>query len=303
MTKHVLRSPRAMEPPPAAYPSGDISLKELWQILWRGKLLILAATLLCGIIAAVASLVVPRTYEASVVVAPLSDQSELTGGVGALLSQYSGLASLAGIVTSANDRRSEAIAILDSAGLTRKYIRDNNLIPILFDEIWDSRAGKWLTDDPREIPTLWQANMYFINQIRSISQDPKTGMVTLTITWKDPEVAARWANDLVVMTNEYLRSKAIREAEQNIAYLQDQAAKTNVVEVQKAIYSLLEIQIKNAMLARGTNEYALKVIDEAVAPEAPASPNPVIWVLAGLCAGFFASAFFVLVRSSWTEPQ
>jgi len=49
--------------------------------------------------------------------------------------------------------------------------------------------------------------------------DPKTGLVTLSITWNDPNIAAKWANGLVRMANDYLRDQAIEESERNIAYL------------------------------------------------------------------------------------
>jgi hypothetical protein len=47
-----------------------------------------------------------------------------------------------------------------------------------------------------------------------------------------------WANELVRMTNDYLRDQAIQESERNIAYLNDQASKTDAVGAKQAIYAL-----------------------------------------------------------------
>ena len=45
----------------------------------------------------------------------------------------------------------------------------------------------------------------------SVDEDKKSGLITLSITWKDPQVAANWANDLVKQLNEQLREQAIDE--------------------------------------------------------------------------------------------
>jgi uncharacterized protein involved in exopolysaccharide biosynthesis len=121
----------------------------------------------------------------------------------------------------------------------------------------------------------------------------------MTITWRDPQVAAKWANDLVRLTNEYQRDRALRESERNVAYLNSEAAKTNIVGVERAIYSLLENEIKKMMLARGNEEYALKVIDPAVAPEKQSSPRPLLWTFGGAVGGFLVAAVFVLFRHAW----
>jgi uncharacterized protein involved in exopolysaccharide biosynthesis len=121
--------------------------------------------------------------------------------------------------------------------------------------------------------------------------------VTLTIKWRDPHTAAKWANDLVAITNDYLRGKAIEETDRNIAFLNDQALKNNVVEVKQAIYKVLESEISKGMVARGSREYAFKILDPAVAPERPTSPDPPIWILGGAFGGLFLSSAVVLLRS------
>ncbi|HVY81104.1 MAG TPA: Wzz/FepE/Etk N-terminal domain-containing protein [Steroidobacteraceae bacterium] len=284
------RSPPRIVPPPYQH-DADISLQELIQILWRGKWLILIVTVALGGAALAAALHMQKQYRASVVVAAVSSQASPTGA-SAFLSQFSGVAALAGIPLAGNDSREEAIAILSSSALSASYIRQHNLIPVLFAK-----------DKNGRLPSLWQANAFFDNNVRKVTEDGRTGMITLTITWTDPVVAARWANELVATTNQYLRGKALEETERKIAYLQSQAAQTRIVQVQNAIYSLLESEIKSAMLARGTPEYALRVIDAAVPPERPSAPRPLLWMLAGLTTGFFGAALLVIARTAWRSPS
>jgi hypothetical protein len=192
------------------------------------------------------------------------------------------------------------VAVLQSEAITERYIRENGLLPVLYSSEWDAVRQQWKTDDPKKIPTLWKANVVFKKGIRFVATDLKSGLVTMVIKWKDPVLAAKWANGLVRLTNDYLRDKTISEAERNISYLGDQAARTDVLGVKEAIYSILQNEIKKMMLARGSAEYALKVIDPAVAPERPSSPQPVIWTLMGFFGGFFVSLAVVFVRHRWT---
>jgi uncharacterized protein involved in exopolysaccharide biosynthesis len=116
------------------------------------------------------------------------------------------------------------------------------------------------------------------------------------IRWKDPKLAAAWANGLVKAANSYLREKAIREAERDIAYLNEQVSKTNVVEAQRTIYSLLEQELNKEMIARGREEYALKVIDPAFAPEKPVMGGPVLMALLGFTLACLLSVTIVFIR-------
>ena len=150
--------------------------------------------------------------------------------------------------------------------------------------------------DAKDVPTLWLANKYFSRSVRAITEDQKTGLVTLTINWTNPAQAAEWANGLVVLTNSYLRDRAISTSERNISYLNEVASKTGEIGLKSAVYSLMEAEIKNEMLARGNLEYALKVIDPAVVPERKSSLSRLLWVAAGAFAGMVLSILVLAVR-------
>jgi uncharacterized protein involved in exopolysaccharide biosynthesis len=274
----------------------EVSLRDTFTVLWRRKWLVAGVTLAFGIAAGVASLLVPPSYVAMTVVSPVSNTpgSGSTSGLGALASQFGGLASLAGVAMPGDSRKFESLAVLQSEILTEKYIQDNNLLPIIFHSKWDDVQNKWKSSDPKKIPTLWDGNATFKKTIRSVSNDAKTGLATITITWSDPKLAAKWANDLVERTNEYLRAKAIHESEANLAYLNEQAIKTSEVAIRQGIYSLIQGEINKVMMAKGSEEYALRVVDPAVAPEKRFSPQRTNWVLFGLLSGLMVSIIVVV---------
>jgi uncharacterized protein involved in exopolysaccharide biosynthesis len=218
-----------------------------------------------------------------------------------MASQFSGLANMLGISATGDSKKNESLAVLQSEDLTEQYISENNLLPVLYPKLWDAANKRWKTNSPKKIPTLWKANRMFKNGIRTVTNDAKTGLSTLKITWSDPATAARWANGLATRANDFLRSKAIRESESNIAYLTEQAAKTDEVGVRQAIYSILQSEISKAMLARGSEEYALKIVDHAYAPESPSNPKPLLWVFIGTVLGLMVSFFIIALHKPSTQ--
>lgn len=285
-------------------PLEEIRLKDLIQEFMRHKWWIGGFAFALACVALIAGFLSPKMYEASIIVSPESNtpgSGQMGGGLGGLVSQFSGLASLAGVALGQDSRKAESVAVLQSEYLTDSYIRSQNLLPVLYWDKWDRAHQRWMVTDPNKIPTVWKAGVYFKRSVREVKTDTKTGLVTMTITWYDPQTAARWANDLVKLTNDYLRTKAISESDRNINYLNQQAAKTDVVGVKQAIYTILQNEIGREMLARGSEEYALKVIDPAIAPEMPSSPRKTLWTLLGFFTGLVLALFAVFARMSWAR--
>lgn len=273
--------------------------------LWRERFLIGTITAVFTICALTAALVLPNKYVATTLLFPVSSNSELGafGALGSLGGAFGSMAELAGLTGQTSSKRSEEIAILKSRALTMQFIKEKNLMPILYASKWNKRLNRWRSQNPNYVPTAWKAFRKFNKKIRKVIVSEKSGLVTLEITWHDPTQAAEWANGLVELANSYLRSRAISKAEQNISYLESEAEQTNVVEERRAIYSVMSIEINKAMLARGNIEYAFRVLDPAVAPEMPSSPKPILWTILGFLGGLFTGIFIAFVRTAWNEAS
>lgn len=284
---------------PYPYPpveEDEIDLKEVWQALVDNKKLIAIVTGTTTAIALAIAFLLTPIYRAEVLLAPAT--SEKSGGLSALAGQFGDLAALAGISIGGNDRTQEAIATLKSRALTEAFIKENNLLPVLFEDDWDTEKGAWKEQDAEDIPTFWQAYEVFNEEIRTVSLDKKSGLVTLAIEWKDAALAAAWANDLVKRVNRERQLEDIREAESSIDYLQKQLIKTSVTEVEQAIYRLIEGQTKSIMVAQARKEYAFKVIDPAVPPEREIKPKRTVILALGFVLGLVISIFVVLSRNA-----
>ncbi len=256
--------------------------------------MIVATSLLCAVIAGVGAVIIGKKYTATVLLSVVSDDHSAMGGISSLLGQFSTLSNIAGISLSSDSKKSESVATLQSRSLTEQFISDHQLVPVLFkDNLFSfaSEGGKG------QQPSLWKASELF-NRYREVTVDAKTGLVSLSITWRDPELAAQWANQLVELANRRLRDRAIQEAERNIAYLSEQSRKADLVALQSALSDIMGAQLKQAMLARGNEEYALRVIDPAFPPENPSTPRKIFVILAGLLVGFGTSVLIARFRQS-----
>jgi uncharacterized protein involved in exopolysaccharide biosynthesis len=283
--------------------SQEITLAELRDAAVSLKWTIATFICVCTVLAGTLGWMRPKQYTVHVILAGTSTDSE-GGHFGALAdaaSSLGGLASLAGLSSPGEQQKWESITVLESEDLTQNFIQQNNLLPVLYAKKWDANRNRWRDTDPQRIPTLWQANQYFKGKIRNVTVDDKSGLVTLTITWRNPVQAAAWANGLVKMTNDYLRTKAIDRSERSIAFLNEEAAKTTVVEARQAIYSVLESEIDKAMLARGTEEYAFKVLDPAFPPERPSSLAASVWVFLTFVATSLLAFLAVFVHVAWNK--
>ena len=270
-----------------------IDVAELFATAVTSWKMILGTAIIGAAVAAGISLVLRNTYRAEVVIAPVSQKGVGVGG--ALRSQLGGLASLAGIdLSGGGDRKEESFATLVATGFARDFISSEKLLPALFAERWDPKENHW--KESEKPPTVEAAVKYFTNNVRSVSEDRKTGLIKVAVEWYSPDLAARWANRMVEVANERLRNEATRNSEQSIEYLNKELAKTNVVELRQAIYRLIEEQVSQAMLANVQREYAFRVIDPAVPPEFKFSPKRAIIVVVGALVGLVAGLMAVLLR-------
>jgi uncharacterized protein involved in exopolysaccharide biosynthesis len=263
-------------------PEEPIDWAGYWRVLVEQRKLIGIITAATTLIALVIAFVLPPVYRAEVLLAPVTE--EKSEGLGALASQFGDLAALAGVnLGTRKDKTAEYVAALKSRALSVSYIKEANLMPILFASKWSSEKKQWKDSDNR--PTEWDAFKLWDEDIRRVNFDRRAGLVTLMIEWTDPALAAKWANELVMQVNKQLRTEAVEEAQKSVAYLEKQLSLTSSVEVQQAIYRLIEAQTKKQMVASTREEYAFQTIDPAVPPQEKASPKRALIVITALMFG------------------
>jgi uncharacterized protein involved in exopolysaccharide biosynthesis len=278
----------------------QIDLRELWNLLWRGKVLITSVTLFFAIASVSYSLLVTEWYraEALLIQAPGDETSKspLFGNLG-------GVAALAGVSVGPGDYI-EALATLRSRAFAREFIESFDLLPIFFAEEWDAENKEWISDDPEDWPDVRNGIKYFHDNVLRVREDQNTGLVSVTVDWTNRGLAASWAGALVNRLNERLRERSLRDAATNVAYLQEELAKTNVVTLQQSISRLLEGELQKLMLARGNEEYAFRIIDAPTPPKDRFRPKRALICVLGTMLGGILGIFVVfLLRAVRPEVE
>lgn len=238
----------------------EVSLIEYWRAIRARKWLVLGIASAVAVLVAVVFLVIKDpVYEAEIHLlhndTGVSSSSKSSGDRESVQSTDSGT------TTSVAGTQEEALAILQSRRFTTAFIEDNNLMPILYSSKWDAKRKAW----KGKPPTLWDAYDKFNRKIRYLETD-SSGIEIMTIDWKDPKLAADWANSQISRLNDYLRKRDIERARKTLEYLSNEIAKTNVTELQDSLYGLVEQYQKIIATANVTEEYAFTLIDPAVAP-------------------------------------
>lgn len=278
----------------ALYSDGEIDLRVVFSRLYARWKWIAASVVLVAAAFTVAAFLMTPVYRASVVVVDASADRGGGGGVGAL-GQLGGLAALAGITVGAGGQVEESLAVLRSREFTENFIRKHDLMPILFHKRWDAHAQRW-KGEPERWPTLAQAFQLFDGRVRDITHDKLSGLITLSVEWTDPELAARWANGLIEQLNAEMRARAIASAADSVGYLEKELSSTSVVETRQSIGRLLEAQINRKMLATVTQEYAFRIVDRALPPEVDdeVRPNKPLLLAVGIVVGLLLGIVLAL---------
>jgi uncharacterized protein involved in exopolysaccharide biosynthesis len=130
-----------------------------------------------------------------------------------------------------------------------------------------------------------------------VRQDESTGLITVTIRWRDPLAVAEWANGLVALANERIRARAIDEATASLEYLDRELAKANVMEIQQSIYRAIEAQLNTKMLASVRTDYAFRIVSAATRPDVDnyVSPKEALMLVLGLLLGGIVGAVIILL--------
>lgn len=270
---------------PMIHSSDEVDVVALLAVVWRYKFFIALVAGVCGLVAVYLALTATPVFRAQVVVTQASDEG--VSGASSLMSRFGGLASIAGLDLSNDGLGYEAQAILRSRRLAQEFISRNELTGVLLPN--NSKAS-----------SLWFAVRSFRESVIEILDDDDNGTTTIAISWSDPEVAARWANDYVALANEIIRTRALEDANRNIRFLTEQISKTDVVEVQRVMYSIIESETKTQMLANAREEYAFAVVDPAVAPEQRVWPRRTLMVLTGTVIGILIGLMLAFAHNAWS---
>lgn len=293
----------------------EVDLVEVVAIIWNKKIYIAAFSLVIAVICALYSLSLSNEYRSQIVLQPVKSDNAM-GGMQNMLSQFGGLASLAGInLPSSEDQSELAMEIVQSRAFVLELVRDNNLlIPLMAADGWDTGSDK-LTYDPEVYDQQTQKWMLEAKdgslrapndqevidrfaEIFSVAKTLDTGLVTFSLQFYSPAVAKQWLELIVDKINKHMRKKSQLQAETKINYLTQKIQDTEVATIRSIFYQLIENEYQMKMLADTREEFIFKVVDPAYVPDLKAAPLRGLYTIFAFILAFILSSTFFVVKQA-----
>ena len=289
----------------------EIDLRELFSVLWAGKVKIIAITAVFAVASVIYALSVPNQYKATALLAPAQSDG---GGLSGALGQLGGLASLAGVSIGGGESSESQIAqeIMKSWSFIEGFIADNDLaVEVYAAEGWskgsnelqidqdayNSEDDQWLVKDDSGVvgpPSSWQLFKAFTARV-AVSEDKKSGLVSVSIEYYSPQIAKRWLDLYISAINKHMQERQVAKVSNNIEYLEAQIEKTSITEMQEVFYTIIEEQIKSQMLTEASPDYAFVAVSPSMVPEEKSQPKRALICILGTLLGGMLSVLLVLV--------
>ena len=289
----------------------EIDLRELFGVLWAGKIKIIAITAVFAIASIIYALSVPNQYKATALLAPAQSDG---GGLSGALGQLGGLASLAGVSLGGGESSEGQIAqeIMKSWSYIEGFIADNDLAVELAavqgwskgsnelqinESVYDAENKQWLVENEAGVagpPSSWSLFQAFSERL-SVSEDKKSGLVSVSFEYYSPLIAKQWLDMYVAAINAHMQQRQVAKVTNNINYLQAQIEKTSIAEMREVFYTIIEEQTKNKMVAEASPEYAFVAVSPSMVPEEKSQPKRALICILGTLLGGMLSVLLVLI--------
>lgn len=285
----------------------DIDISNIIKILISNRLTIFIVTLIFSISSVIYSLSIDNVYRSDSLI-QIIDNNHASNS---MLSQYSGVASLAGInlPSSSQNKSALVIEIIKSRSFFNVIILDEYILPkiIAYDkydqenntdvynsDIYSSKDG-WNIQNQR--PSTLDAHSIFLNML-NIEEDSKSGFIKISIDHESPLFAKLLLNSILKNINLVIKHNDIKDSNESINFLKSEISKTNTVDIKNGLSNILEKQLEKNLLANVRDEYIVKIIDPPHTPEKKYSPKRSTLVILISIFGFLASIIFVIFRDS-----
>lgn len=291
----------------------EIDLQELFYVLLQGKWIIVSITAFLSIIGLIYSLLLPNIYESKALLVTVNSST----GMSSALQGYGGLAGLAGISlpSGSGELNSEkAIKKISSLSFFENNLLENILLQdlmavkswnfetntLVYDEsIYKNNSNTWVRDysyPQKQIPSAQESFEVFIDDHLRLSEDKKTGFISLSVKHQSPFIAKQWTELVVNEVNSFYRQKDRSESEKAVSYLNKQIQMTNLSEIKQVIAELLQEETQKLTLIEVNEFYVFDYIDPPAVMEEKSEPKRALIIILCAILGAMLSIAFVLIK-------
>ncbi len=169
----------------------------------------------------------------------------------------------------------------------------------IFRFIYKKNTNTWIREysyPKKKIPSAQESFEVFTTEHLSLSEDKKSGFITLSIKHQSPFIAKQWVELIVNEVNAFYRQKDKSESEKAVSYLNQQISITGLSEIKQVIAQLLQEETKKLTLIEANQYYVFDYIDPPAVMEQKSEPKrALIYILSALLGGML-SILLVFIR-------
>ena len=293
---------------------GTIDLRQIWDAIWQGKVIIISVTTFFIVAFVAVALYLNNTYQSTVLLSPQQRDESMLAGMSGQLKSLAGLAG-ASLGSDMSTQATLGIEVLKSKKFLSEFVNKHNLLVPLFasngwdqstnalildDDIYDDNSKAWtrkITSPQLLIPGSVEIHSEFM-KILSTSLNEDTGMITVSLVTHSPHISKDWLEWLIADLNEVIRKKDVLQAEKSITYLQEKIEKTQVAEIRNIFFKLIETEQRKILMAETKSEYVFETLDPASLAFKKSGPMRSLIVIMGAFLGGFLGLLIVFIRFS-----
>ena len=282
---------------------GVIDLKELINLLWSGKFLIIQITSVFILGSIFYSVNLNNYYRSEAILTVYEPAPQASG-----LTRISGLASIAGVNISQSVNKGALVTNTIWSRVFFKHLLsvDENVLPsIMAAESYDSEEKKLVFDSniydavnkewPRGKPTYIQAYQAYRGIIIA-DYDTVGSWIHLSAEHISPIFAKEFLELIIRESDNIIRQKDLKRSSEALAYLTSEISRTSVLDIRSNINQLILDQLQTQMTANISSNYVLNIVEPPFIPEKKSKPSRSLTILLGAMLGFVIGIVWILMR-------
>lgn len=262
----------------------EINLIDYVLVLLRNKWLIFWIVFIAGAGAVAISLMMTNIYQSSATIVPKGDKDGRSGllqglgGLGGMVADQMGLGGSGSL--------EKLEVLLKSRHLSDRVVTKHNLLPVIFEDIWNETESKWETDEP---PTLEDAYRALKGALGVKAE--RNGTLALQFKAPDPERAKKMVSWYLDELSALMREEVLQEARENKRFFQEQLDQTADPLLREKISALMAAEIEKETFAQAQKYYGFVVVDPPVVPEQKVAPKRALNCILSVVVAFFLAVF------------
>ncbi|MGA1869282.1 MAG: Wzz/FepE/Etk N-terminal domain-containing protein [bacterium] len=270
----------------------EIDLLDLFNILWKRKILIVVIVTIASIGSVIYALSLDNIYESRAILKPASGsegsayssiRNNLGPFAGMFLSGGGGGDPAADIYNSLNN-------IINNQKFISNIVKKNNLEHNLFENYDEMKSDETFKEhyDYKVFKS--------VSGISNLSQDQKSSYITLSVQHKDAKFAKRLVDILLLEASNHLAKAELKNIEQKIENYKREIANTTDITLKNRLSEVVAGLIQSKVLAKVQDYYGFTIISEPFVADSFDKMKPKRRVI---CILSFITSFIIAIFLSF----